>query len=143
MLVVLPDQARQPHRRLPRLFAARVEEDNGATALLQHKLMSPAAYREMYTRTIPPWSDTTWHFTPGWQARMAGEDEVVAKNGMVKGYACQWQFVPERGIAVIMIWNLSAKGDDLWPNTGELLWQDFGVKPPQRQDDVLSATPEQ
>ncbi len=111
-------------------------------ALLQQKLMGPATYKEMYTRTIPPGSETPWHFTPGWQARMAGKDEVIAKNGMVAGYACQWHFVPARDIAVIMIWNLSGK-DDLWANTAQILWQGFGIPTQRREAELLRAMPEE
>ena len=112
-------------------------------ALLQQKLMSPEAYKQMYTRTIPPGANNPWHFTPGWQARMAGQDEVIAKNGMVAGFGCQWQFLPERQIAVIMIWNLSSKDDDLWATTAQILWQVFGVITQQREAQMLRAEPEE
>ncbi len=112
-------------------------------ALLQQKLMSPATYKEMYTRTIPPGARQPWHFTPGWQARMAGQDEIIAKNGMVAGFGCQWQFVPARQIAVIMIWNLSAKNADLWAATAQILWQGFGLITQQREAQMVTEEPEQ
>jgi len=111
-------------------------------AMRAQMLMKPETYQQMYTRTIPPGVNTPWHFTPGWQARMAGNDDVIAKNGMVAGFACQWQFVPSRGIAVIMIWNLSAKNDDLWPQTAQILRQGFGVPTQQQEASILKATPE-
>ena len=46
-------------------------------AMRAQKLMKPESYQQMYTRTIPPGVNTPWHFTPGWQARMAGNTEVV------------------------------------------------------------------
>jgi len=111
-------------------------------AMRAQKLMKPETYEQMYTRTIPPGVNTPWHFTPGWQARMAGNAEVVAKNGMVAGFGCQWQFVPSRGIAVILIWNLSARNDDLWSETAQILWQGFGIVTQQREAAMLRATPE-
>jgi len=112
-------------------------------AMRAQKLMKPESYQQMYTRTIPPGVNTPWHFTPGWQARMAGKTEVVAKNGMVAGFGCQWQFVPSQGTAVIMIWNLSARNDDLWSEAAQILWQGFGIVTQQREAAMLRATPEE
>lgn len=91
------------------------------------KLLKPETLRLMYTITVPPGDEHPWHFTPGWQARMGGAEQVIAKNGMVVGYASMYQMVPSRGISIIMLWNLSGHEDDLWRESATLLEQCFGI----------------
>jgi CubicO group peptidase (beta-lactamase class C family) len=97
------------------------------SALRENRLMKPETRQMMYTMTIPPHDEHPWKFTPGWQARIADGELVVAKNGMVVGYASMYQMVPRRGISVIMLWDLSGNQDDLWAATEEILFECFGI----------------
>lgn len=100
-------------------------------ALRTHALMKPRTYQEMLTPTIVP-GRHTWSFTPGWQWRKAGNVTVIAKNGAVDGFSSQYHFVPERGDAVIMIWNTKGKGLDLWAVVADILDQCLGIPKPGR-----------
>jgi len=99
-------------------------------ALWQQKLMKVGTYRQMLAPTIPPGAQHPWHFTPGWQRRMAEGTEVLAKNGAVPGFSSMWQRLPGRGCAVILLWNLRGKGNDFWRPSAKLVQALFGVPPP-------------
>jgi CubicO group peptidase (beta-lactamase class C family) len=99
-------------------------------ALWQQKLMKVVTYRQMLAPTIPPGTQHPWHFTPGWQRRMAEGTEVLAKNGAVPGFTSMWQRLPGRGSAVILLWNLRGKGNDFWRPSARLVQALFGVPPP-------------
>lgn len=98
-------------------------------ALRTHELMKPRTYQEMLTPNVVP-GRHAWSFTPGWQWRKAGNATVIAKNGAVDGFSSQYHFVPERGDAVIMIWNTKGKGLDLWGTVADLLDQCLGIPKP-------------
>jgi CubicO group peptidase (beta-lactamase class C family) len=103
-------------------------------ALWEQKLMKVGTYRQMWAPTVPPGRQHPWYFTPGWQRRVAAGTEVIAKNGAVTGFASMWQRLPGRGSAVILLWNLKGKGNDLWRPSAELVQKLFGVPPPGKGD---------
>jgi CubicO group peptidase (beta-lactamase class C family)/predicted secreted protein len=84
-------------------------------ALRNGQLLKPATFHEMITPVVSGRSGT-----PGWFARTAGGDAIIAKNGEASGFSSQFQFVPERGDAVIMIWNYQGKGAALYPTVDAL-----------------------
>jgi CubicO group peptidase (beta-lactamase class C family) len=96
-------------------------------ALREGRILRPATAKAMYEPTVPPGSHHPWNFTPGWQSRVGGGVQVIAKNGGVTGFISMWQIVPSRGASVIMLWNLAHKGNDWWDETAQI-WQDaFGI----------------
>jgi CubicO group peptidase (beta-lactamase class C family) len=96
-------------------------------ALHEGRLLRPATVKAMFEPTVPPGSRHAWSFTPGWQSRLGGGVQVIAKNGGASGFLSMWQIVPSRGISVIMLWNLAHKGNDLWDETAQILEQAFGI----------------
>lgn len=102
------------------------------SALWQQKLMKVGTYRQMGAPTIPPGVQHPWHFTPGWQRRVAEGTEVLAKNGAVPGFSSMWQRLPGRGSAVILLWNLRGQGNDFWRPAARLVQALFSVPPPKK-----------
>jgi CubicO group peptidase (beta-lactamase class C family) len=96
-------------------------------ALREGRLLRPATVKKMFEPTVPPGSRHPWSFTPGWQSRLGGSAQVIAKNGGVTGFHSMWQIVPSRGISVILLWNLADKGNDFWGETAQILEEAFGI----------------
>src|SRR5450432_1665597 len=70
----------------------------------RHKLLTPARTHEMFTPVTPGMTGT-----PGWFARKTNGVTIVAKDGAAAGYSSQFEFVPDRGDAVIFIMNLQGQ----------------------------------
>ena len=100
-------------------------------AIGQGKLLSAAAYREMMTPVVlPPDKTKPSRGTPGWFAREAGGVRIIHKNGAGQGFHSDFHFVPSRGDAVILLWNLTGKGSELRPAVDALMedMYEFGAR---------------
>jgi hypothetical protein len=76
--------------------------------------------------------------TPGWFAREVNGVTIVAKDGAASGYSSQFQFVKDRGDAVIFIMNLQGKALGTHALANDLLREVCGLPIPARhpkQDD--------
>lgn len=96
-------------------------------AIYEQKLLSPGAYREMFTHTTLDPSGKPSVFTPGWQTSVRPDGHrVIAKNGESDGYNSVFSMVVDgelrpQGIAVIMMTNISGQSEELWPEAKLLL----------------------
>jgi CubicO group peptidase (beta-lactamase class C family) len=97
------------------------------SALREGRLIRPATVTAMFEPTVPAGSHHPWSFTPGWQSRLGGGLQVIAKNGGVTGFHSMWQIVPSRGISVIILLNFAGKGTDFWGETAQILADGFGI----------------
>jgi CubicO group peptidase (beta-lactamase class C family) len=99
----------------------------------QHKLLPAARTREMLSPVTPGLTGT-----PGWFAREVNGVTIVAKDGAASGYSSQFQFVKDRGDAVIFIMNLQGKALGTHALANDLLREVCGLPIPARhpkQDD--------
>ena len=91
----------------------------------RHKLLPPPRTREMLS---PVTLGKTG--TPGWFARKVNGVTIVAKDGAASGYSSQFQFVPERGDAVIFIMNLQGQALGTAALANDLLREACGLPLP-------------
>lgn len=96
-------------------------------AMRESRLLNPNTYDKMFTPVIPPQSKAIWHFSPGWQVRRGNKMTVIAKNGSVQGYMSMIQMVPERGAAIILLWNVQNPKASLWKECATIWNQVLGI----------------
>ncbi|MBX7134052.1 MAG: beta-lactamase family protein [Fimbriimonadaceae bacterium] len=96
-------------------------------AMRERRLLNPGTYEEMFTPVIPPQSKAIWHFSPGWQVRRGNKMTVIAKNGSVQGYMSMIQMVPERGAAIILLWNVQNPKASMWKECATIWNQVLGI----------------
>ncbi|HEY3780365.1 MAG TPA: serine hydrolase domain-containing protein [Fimbriimonadaceae bacterium] len=109
--------------------------------------MSPHGYRLMYTPLVPthPSGKEAWNFTPGWQARFASGDEIVAKDGGVVGFFSMMQMVPDKGVCVILLEahaGVGKTGTHLWPLAANILRDVYGYAKPAAGSNIEVETGE-
>lgn len=99
--------------------------------MLLGKGMSAASYEAM-SKPLTPTKEKVnapWHFTPGFQARYANGDEIIAKNGGVVGFSSMMQMIPTKGIGVIILEAHNGPGKQatkLWPLAANILHDLYG-----------------
>lgn len=110
-------------------------------AIRQGKLLSAAAYREMITPVALPSGKTKpSRGTPGWFAREAGGVKIIHKNGAGQGFHSDFHFVPGRGDAVILLWNLTGRGSDLRATVDDLMQAVLGISQPEKAAESSEAS---
>lgn len=96
-------------------------------AMRERKLLNPSTYNLMFKPVIPADSKAMWHFSPGWQVRRGNNLTVIAKNGSVQGYMSMLQMVPERGAAIILLWNVQNPKASMWKECATIWNQVLGI----------------
>lgn len=94
----------------------------------RHQLLTPERTREMLSPVTPGLTGT-----PGWFSREVNGVTIVGKDGAASGYSSQFQFVPDRGDAVIFVMNLQGQTLGTQALANELLREVCGLPIPGRR----------